>query len=105
MAANGLGDPQDPWNRQYSMMRLGLISSCAIVAVVIVLAVSRSRGLPIAIGIAAGWIVLDSVFIYSVLRSVRKKTPPRRPQGSKVQTNSDRSRYRLRSPDPPADHL
>jgi hypothetical protein len=73
MASNGTGGTQDPWDRQYSMLRLGLVSSCVFVVVIILVALSRAHRVPLALGIAAAWLVLDSTFIYFFLRSVRRK--------------------------------
>ena len=73
MAAKGTGGTQDPWDRQYSMLRLGLVSSCVFVVVIVVVALSRVHGIPLALGIAAAWLILDSTFIYFFLRSVRRK--------------------------------
>jgi hypothetical protein len=73
MATGPAGGSEDPWNKQYSMLRLGLISSCIFVTIILVVALSRNHGLGLALGIAVAWVVLDSFFIYFVLRSVRRK--------------------------------
>jgi hypothetical protein len=73
MAASDTGGTPDPWVRQYSMLRLGLVSSCVFATVIIIVGFSRAHRVPLALGVAAAWLVLDSIFIYFFLRSVRKK--------------------------------
>jgi hypothetical protein len=70
---NGTSDTNDPWNRQYSKLRRALVSSCVLVAVIILVNLGRDHRLPLALGIAAAWLVLDSTFIHFFLRSVRRK--------------------------------
>ena len=73
MTVGGTGGTEDPWKRQYSMLRRALISSTVLVAVLIVVDLTRKHGAPLALGIAAAWLVLDAIFIYFFLRSVRRK--------------------------------